>query len=399
MLDNIDASLPEGSNEKEQPIRIWGNLTDPHRHNPEKFRYLVYGINLNSARLRSVLPEGQPNKDGDQSINLYKNPERLADKVSLSTSLIDEKHRRTWGDAGLMITAPDSNVIIASSGDVGAPNHSKERLLRLARTMKKKQAAEVLQESSDATLNEVVVLSKTEKGKINLVGFFAKVGDDGYSDPALAMQMKYHASRLGLPFVEIKEISLFGKDNKFDSTYLNAIYNGRLYALGRDDPEVLFRSTNGHTNRFISPEEFQELISFIKTKTKAEVLIGHLLNRYKEVDKLRQTPKLIYGGGNGRLISVRMRHEYGANEAEYRIGVDSLGNAYFVDINLREERAEERVAILGSASRPASKILLNPDQRATVVTEMMDKLEASIKKEEVRKFYEEIKAGIYGAVI
>ena len=81
----------------------WGQTTDPSQHNPEDFRYLVHAFNLH-ARLGALFiqlvtrdEEAVADGQGDQSINVFKEPERVDERVSLSMSLIDQDHTATWG--------------------------------------------------------------------------------------------------------------------------------------------------------------------------------------------------------------------------------------------------------------------------------------------------------------
>ena len=81
----------------------WGQTTDPVKHNPYDFRYLVHAFNPharhNAFVVRSVTQgEGTVTDEvGDQSIDVFKESGRLDERVSLSMSLIDQNHTATWG--------------------------------------------------------------------------------------------------------------------------------------------------------------------------------------------------------------------------------------------------------------------------------------------------------------
>ena len=87
---------------KVEPV-YWGQTTDPCRHNPEDFRYLVHAFNpharLGALFIQLVTQDKGIVADeaGDQSINVFKEPERVDERVSLSMSLIDQDHTATWG--------------------------------------------------------------------------------------------------------------------------------------------------------------------------------------------------------------------------------------------------------------------------------------------------------------
>ena len=87
---------------KGEPV-YWGQTTDPCRHNPDNFRYLVHAFNpharLGALVIQSVMQDEGAVADeaGDQSIDVFKEPERIDERVSLSMSLIDQDHTATWG--------------------------------------------------------------------------------------------------------------------------------------------------------------------------------------------------------------------------------------------------------------------------------------------------------------
>lgn len=101
--------LSEPTNQKPYSIRegepvYWGQATDPSQHNPDNFRYLVHAFNPcargNALILNNLVTqdEGTVNDEaGDQSIDVFKEPERINERVSLSMSLIDQDHTATWG--------------------------------------------------------------------------------------------------------------------------------------------------------------------------------------------------------------------------------------------------------------------------------------------------------------
>ena len=82
----------------------WGEVTDPREHNPDRFRYLVHAISPGSRStvvLMGMLelktdPHSIAVDEGDQSTNLFLHPERVAQRVALSCSLIDQHHHGTW---------------------------------------------------------------------------------------------------------------------------------------------------------------------------------------------------------------------------------------------------------------------------------------------------------------
>lgn len=88
---------------EDEPV-YWGQTTDPVKYNPDDFRYLVHAFNP-SARGNALILNNLVTQDegavtdevGDQSIDVFKEPERIDERVSLSMSLIDQDHTATWG--------------------------------------------------------------------------------------------------------------------------------------------------------------------------------------------------------------------------------------------------------------------------------------------------------------
>lgn len=88
---------------EDEPV-YWGQTTDPVKHNPDGFRYLVHAFNPcaigNALILNNLVTQDEgtvTDEAGDQSIDVFKEPERIDERVSLSMSLIDQDHTATWG--------------------------------------------------------------------------------------------------------------------------------------------------------------------------------------------------------------------------------------------------------------------------------------------------------------
>ena len=88
---------------EDEPV-YWGQTTDPSQHNPDNFRYLVHAFNPgargNALILNNLVTQDEgtvTDEVGDQSIDVFKEPERINERVSLSMSLIDQDHTATWG--------------------------------------------------------------------------------------------------------------------------------------------------------------------------------------------------------------------------------------------------------------------------------------------------------------
>lgn len=136
---NFERESPPSPEEEPGP-KIWGGVSDPKEHDPKKFRYLVHAFNpfatasqplvAISAELSGVYKGDK--SEGDQSINLFEEPERLGERVSLSMSLIDQEHTETWEQGGIIVEAPEENIVITSPVDTGSHNSSKDFLRKQA---------------------------------------------------------------------------------------------------------------------------------------------------------------------------------------------------------------------------------------------------------------------------
>ena len=227
----------------------WGNVTSPSEHNPARFRYLVHAINpvakpfIAQRDVSIIGRENYDNAEGDQAINLYDFPEKIADRVAVSCSFIAQDKYATWGEAGLIVEAPPHNVIITSPADIGTIGSSKRLLKEQARRHSLLTDEELLQRSIPDSYNEVLVLANEDGKKVRLAGFFYRSTAKGEPiDDALFKRIRIHAERLRLPLVAIAKPSRYAEDKVIDNQgKLQVVYRGKYYVL--QGPEE-FRFTN-----------------------------------------------------------------------------------------------------------------------------------------------------------
>ena len=167
----------DSSFEYESIPTSWGGTTDPRFHDPEKFRYLVHALRPYGnppqalASLYVGLDEIEYSQQfGDQKINLIEQPEQVANRVSLSMSLIDENHTRTFHDAGLIITAPPENIMVTSGVDAGTQNSSISDLQARKAASPILDGDSLLAATGDFNYNEVVALASIGDSKLQLSG-------------------------------------------------------------------------------------------------------------------------------------------------------------------------------------------------------------------------------------
>lgn len=323
----------EGANptpEKEQAPEIWGEVSDPKEHDPKKFRYLVHAFNplaTASQPLAAISAElsgaYRVNKsEGDQSINLFVQPERLSERVSLSMSLIDQDHIGTWGQGGIIVEAPEGNIVITSPTDAGSHNSSKDFLRKQAQDQLRLSGEQLLQSTSDGIYNEVVAFAKSDRGEtVRLNGFFIKVDKRGQpTDPVIAEKMKQHARRLNMPLVEIQVQGPYEQEMfEIAENSVWANYRGNRYNLGSDNPEFAFTTYDDKSNTFFpSPQEIEEVIAhFVESGSLNKAQAQQIRERYKIAESQRKSPKIENDPTTNEIRRVTIKDGYGKSATEY----------------------------------------------------------------------------------
>jgi hypothetical protein len=341
--------------EEKPPIEIWGGVTDPKKHNPKNFRYLVYAFNpfatasqplaATSAELSGAYKVDKT--EGDQSINLFEEPERLGERVSLSMSLIDQDHTGTWGQGGIIVEAPEENIVITSPTDTGSHSSSKDFLRKQSQGRPQLTADQLLKSTPPRTYNEVVAFAKSESGKtLRLVGFFIKVDRDGQPlDPVIAQKMREHAERLNLPFVEIQEPGPYEQE-KFEiaENSIWANFRGNRYNLGNEDPEFAFIARDDKNKPFFpSLQEIEEVVAHFKERGDInEAQAQQILERYRIADTRRKSPKIEYDPKTSEIKRVTIKDGYGEDAIEYWLSP----SGYCWRVNMKEYKKALREELL-----------------------------------------------------
>src|SRR3989338_11305221 len=99
------------------PEEFYRELTDPRTHDPSRFCYIVHCLNLYAQLSLLHLTLSTDSYDPSQNINLLDNPEQLADKKLISTSIINQDHTTTWGDTFFILYIPWENFVTMSPRD------------------------------------------------------------------------------------------------------------------------------------------------------------------------------------------------------------------------------------------------------------------------------------------
>ena len=268
-----------------KPNAIWGETTCPISHDATDYRYLVHSFNsfssLGKLSFHSQRSYDHSDDVGDQSINLFDEPERVGERVSLSMSLIDQDHRATFGDSGLIVEVPSDNIIANDTSDMGVINAEAKTLRSRFKNAEIVPPSKLLYETSSDLYNEVLAWADNNGRKIRLVGFFYNVGRSGKPfNEDIARHMIRHAVRLGLPIVEIKKPETFGSGKIFDEEgRLIVTLDGNSFRLKGNEKDFWFYDEETRIF-FMSPEQIEKVFSFMRLNGYDEQTISALQAGY-----------------------------------------------------------------------------------------------------------------------
>lgn len=390
-----------GSHEQLAEAPVWGGTTDPTQHDPKQFRYLVHAINpfsqMNALQITLYDAKDGIEYDeswGDQKISMYEQPERVSERVSLSMSLVDQDHSATWGEAGLIVEAPEQNVVLTSSSDAGAHNNNLNFLLRQAQKHGVMSGDNLLRSTSPYSYNEVVAVANRDGQQVQLKGFFYKATKAGEPyNKQLTVRMQAHATRLGLPVLAITEQGQYAQDkvDSFDGK-LAVQFNGSRYLLSGFETQHQFKSYDerGYA-RFTAPHEIESVLSYAVstggiTKDEAEKIGAE----YSEADKQRQTPKVVFDE-DGSVKEISFNTGYGIDEAKVSLG--KTGHGYRTNLAKQAEKIQEAMLGMGKPkmigiNEDRSYVPLSPAETDDMVSRACEILDTEVS-DTVRKWYEE----------
>lgn len=318
--------------------KVWGGVSDPAAHDPRKFRYLVYALNpfagtgmalFNNdlARFKAQTGEGWQSdpSQGDQLISLFEEPERVAERISLSMSLIDQDHTGTWGDGGIVVEVPEENILATGATDLGSSN-SDLSLLRSRFSQQAKYTGDVLLKlSSPAQYNEVVAVANLGGNKIRLKGLFYKTNSRGEAlNEAIAGQMQMHAHRLGLPLIKIQDPAAYPEDEIINEKgHLSVHLDGWRYLIsGYGDMD--FNETEGGKMDFISPQGMGAVLRYMARQGFGYDELSAIEKRYIKSDQERHRAKVSFNE-DGSVEKIEKLAGYG--KAQVRLSVSGAGYA------------------------------------------------------------------------
>lgn len=197
-------------------------FTDPRRHNPANFRYIVHAIRLGEG------PVPGSNVPFTPATRLLEQPEILRSWTAISCSVIDERRKHTFRPCGLILEVPPDNILVTATHDVGFRNHagtihpenaSPARLLEIQGSLLEEIRSKNAQHTSTSPerilegtgdirasrpYNEIVVtgrsLDRPELVFVKVIGLFLQEAE---ATPAQRQQMETAAAARTLPLVRL----------------------------------------------------------------------------------------------------------------------------------------------------------------------------------------------------
>ncbi len=101
------------------PEEFYSELTNPNQHHPDNFCYIIHALNpvaKNELLLATLKHRGY---DFSQEIDLLSEPERISEKIIISSSIISQDLTASWGNAFFILDVPWNNFVSMSERDCG----------------------------------------------------------------------------------------------------------------------------------------------------------------------------------------------------------------------------------------------------------------------------------------
>lgn len=202
-----ELALQEQYNPNE--LQEW-TTSDPSHHNPENFRYIIHAITDEARSAQLAITRLGMMIDGEdmekiQKVSAFDDPETFLKRRFISASVIDQIHRGTWGNAGVILEVPQGNIVQAANQDTGStPN---KRLLQTGDRVE--EASRILQQTPTASYNEVIISGHNpDTGDVSRIsGVFIVIDTrtGGPKDGQLAEKAKRFAQQRNIPLITINE--------------------------------------------------------------------------------------------------------------------------------------------------------------------------------------------------
>jgi hypothetical protein len=181
------------------------SFSDPRKHDPKAFRYLVHGLQDVYSRILQLqaLFTLKGKFDSTQHVDLSETPGLVRQRKVISASVIDQNHLSTFGGAGLILSCPVENVIDLSHQDLGTNFANPDTIL--ARPRASLPALDQILEKTGkgaTAWNEVRLTGTTDFGEVGVVGYWIKVDERGKpQSPEIAKRMRELANSKSFPLI------------------------------------------------------------------------------------------------------------------------------------------------------------------------------------------------------
>lgn len=256
----------------------WGNFTDPENYDNSNFQYLTHSIQLRPRNRHIVnrakeLERYRPECDIDLTVA----PLRVCEKQRISSTVINQKHSKTFTHGGLIISTPYDNIACTYAGDVGSMGSD-------VQTYRSRNyictPEELLQHTKPFEYNEVVLEGSTPNGEVSVNGFFVKTFDDrSLIDVELGPKIIALAEQHNLPLVKIVDTTRPNPDENsmilyFDERPSSIIFvrNGLRFIIGLSDNSFQI-STSHRLSYAMTRDEFNYAKEIIQNELPTDDLI------------------------------------------------------------------------------------------------------------------------------
>jgi len=300
--ENQIHNVHEFSESEVRQKEFYAELTDPSEHDPSHYCYIVHGLNPMAKQHLLLATMKQNGYDFSQEIDLLNEPQKIAEKKLISTSIINQNHNATWGDVFFILDVPWDNFVSMSPRDNATNVTNPDFVLECARHPNMVPSELIKQTKflgGNSSYNEVVVTGKKNDKEAKIKGIGIKltdVGDETPREAKEAIRMREIAEELGVPVIEIiekqriedsdAEINYgYSKNKPIRSIYVNK--DGHRYCFeGNWDETKLKDVFKGDKNFYgghnlISKEEYLVLRPLIRKKLSTKTELDFL----KQIDQ------------------------------------------------------------------------------------------------------------------
>jgi hypothetical protein len=252
--------------------------------NGDDFRFLVHGLLPDYLVYKVALLKEGGGYDPDQDIDLLRDPSKIHKKKLISTSCVDQNHRDTYGDVGLILSVPFENVLHMSPKDSGTDFMAPDAVLKRNLDCREMMSLDVIMSATGkCARNEIRLTGETEAGRVKVVGFFIKVEKDGTPiNPEMAYQIVRLADISGLPLKQIKKPlrNFADQDLKVHQLLpssppfgLSFHENGLRYWVGLEGDQLSFQVfDDGLKARAMTKAEATRAMQLIESQLPADLL-------------------------------------------------------------------------------------------------------------------------------